>query len=610
MVSLRWIKLSWSECMGYFENVVRAAIKQDIWTLETIHRGDIFSHIDNHRKQLDLTPAGQLASDKNWEAVGFLYDNFQINPEGVIFGAVLGGQYEDVQLAIQNDLAESESLLAKICSEYYQAYLKDENKKKSCHLNPIAKALEIRKNSVEVDTLLDQFTFKERCENGLLEAAVIGAAYVGNDDRVFALLNCLENESLNIDDTVKLSKRMELIEQSALKAAAEGGYKKLVNKLLRWCSDKFSTRNLDSEEPLKSTFMKDVITKALTGAARAGHMELINDLIPQYNNTMPYMIFKHVPKEMIEAACQTQQFAVLESLIKAYPRAKDDARMTLAKFDVSGESAHSMVMCSWSYSNGLLDWDEDKLEQMICWHIRLQNQTSGYDSVIRFVSGIDNLSLRNMFRASLIKYFDNDSNRLFAQSVKEEKRALDDVRKMQDLQSRYCLLWGHALLFIQNPELLDAIVKNDLTNDQKVELRLLLGTPVVEVLIKRIQDNQPRAQFIATVEKYLEDYDKSYKMHHNHAERARSVLNSIKADTSDEEFKYLIDQQKRLLEGKKANIVLGSDEDKHNQVATRRMMGDKFTAAVFKCNEQLHEAKSQEQEHSDEYDTSDEFSLF
>lgn len=230
--------------MGFFDSVVEAAQTNDIWTLERLYREEYSSgNFDQYTRHLALTPAGHLAREGQWDAVALLFDHYRVNTDGILFGAVLGGRYDDIKILLQNPEPDDTTILARVCTRHRESHYNKRN-----FWNPIIKALAIQGKTEAIDEILKHSPFSEQCEEGLLQAAVEGAAFTGNDKRVFDLFKTIEDNLTSSDEAMKLSKSIQSLEEAALKAAAQGGHEELVYGLLEKNIEKYKARTSKCDE--------------------------------------------------------------------------------------------------------------------------------------------------------------------------------------------------------------------------------------------------------------------------------------------------------------------------------------------------------------------------
>jgi len=187
--------------MDGFESIVSATRSQDIWELERwFRRVELHGNIDTYKQELDLTPAGQLASEGQWEQAYWLIDTYQADTDSVLFGAVLGGYFDEVQQCQSNRFSATHSALQNICIKHSENYrIKPDYADKSPWI-PVVKALAYLGETRKLQAILAHYKpVPQICQKGLLEAAVTGYAYAGYTNDVFYLLTILDRTPVTAD---------------------------------------------------------------------------------------------------------------------------------------------------------------------------------------------------------------------------------------------------------------------------------------------------------------------------------------------------------------------------------------------------------------------------
>ncbi|KTD60998.1 ankyrin repeat domain-containing protein [Legionella spiritensis] len=510
--------------MGFFDSVVEAAQTNDIWTLERLYREEYSSgNFDQYTRHLALTPAGHLAREGQWEAVALLFDHYRVTTDGILFGAVLGGHYDDIRILLQNPEPDDTSILARVCARH----IEKSNRKKRNYWNPIIKALAIQDQTEAIDEILKQFSFSEQCEEGLLQAAVEGAAFAGNDTRVFALFKTIEDNLKSFDETIKLSNSIQSLEKAALKAAAQGGHKKLVNDLRKRNIEKYKARTSPCTETDVNREKSSLLQTAIEGALCDGHLDLVKTLFKKRLK---------IEKTLKKPKSNDLFFSLASSTIE---------KLFIASVNCLIESAF---------------------------------QQDQYPLIEEYVSD-ELISGRDYWVKASIR------STIRKQNKNKEPWWNRHEPNIIDLRQRYQLIPRHASLLQHDIALVEQIASNavTVTEDIKDRLQKLLQTPCVEMVISWIKEHKPRAEFLDSLKNYMDEYEKSWVYGRNHYERATSVLSVITYKTDDETFRQLIEQQAALLKREEHDIVIGSKEDKHNQPVVHRLQDDKFTKAVKQC---------------------------
>ena len=107
--------------MDYFDTILTAARNKDNATIEKLL---IKGHDIDPIRGLNLTPAGQLAKEKDWNTAHWLMTNYQANPNKIVYGAILGGtsEYELQQLGETKICKEATEIFEK-CDTHFKLTL-------------------------------------------------------------------------------------------------------------------------------------------------------------------------------------------------------------------------------------------------------------------------------------------------------------------------------------------------------------------------------------------------------------------------------------------------------------------------------------------------------